>query len=62
MLLTDAGLDFSNSPEGYWTLPPKDPDRSAKRIREEIKRLTGKNVAVIIEIPNGKLIDLEAST
>ncbi|MCF8885573.1 MAG: hypothetical protein QXK95_03055 [Nitrososphaerota archaeon] len=23
LLLTDAGLDFSNSPEGYYTLPPK---------------------------------------
>lgn len=48
MILTDAGLDFSNSPEGYCTLPPADPDLSADRIRRRIKELTGKEVGVVI--------------
>jgi len=48
LLLTDAGLDLSNAPRGYCTLPPKDPDLSAKRIRERIKELSGKEVGVVI--------------
>lgn len=55
MLLTDAGLDFSNSPPGYCTLPPKDPDESARRIRESIRRLSGKDVAVVITDTEWKL-------
>jgi coenzyme F420-0:L-glutamate ligase/coenzyme F420-1:gamma-L-glutamate ligase len=55
ILLTDAGLDFSNSPKNYCTLPPKDADKSAKEIRERIKQLTGKDVAVIITDTEWKL-------
>ncbi|MEM3715513.1 MAG: coenzyme F420-0:L-glutamate ligase [Thermoprotei archaeon] len=55
MLLTDAGLDFSNSPEGYCTLPPKDPDESAKRMRERIRELTNKEVAIVITDTEWKL-------
>lgn len=55
MLLTEAGLDFSNSPSGYCTLPPKNCDESAKKIREEIKKLTGKEVAVVITDTEWKL-------
>ncbi len=47
-LLTEGGIDFSNSPPGYCTLLPIDPDESAKRIREEIRRLQGKEIAVVI--------------
>ncbi|RLG65204.1 F420-dependent oxidoreductase [archaeon] len=47
-IYTDAGLDFSNHPPGQGSLPPKDPDESARRIRESIRKLTGKDVAVII--------------
>ena len=46
--LDDAGIDFSNSPSEYVTLLPKDPCKSAQRIREEIKQLTGKDIAVIV--------------
>lgn len=46
--LDDAGVDFSNSPPEYVTLLPKNPCESAKRIREEIKKITGKDIAVII--------------
>lgn len=55
LLLTDAGLDFSNSPEGYCTLPPKNPDGSARRIRNGVRRITGKDVAVIITDTEWKL-------
>ena len=45
----NAGIDKSNVPgaDSYSLLPEK-PDESAKRIRKEIMRLTGKKVAVIV--------------
>jgi coenzyme F420-0:L-glutamate ligase/coenzyme F420-1:gamma-L-glutamate ligase len=48
---TGAGVDSSNtSPAGeeMVTLLPKDPDASARKIRSELKQLTGKELAVII--------------
>jgi len=47
-IYTDAGIDFSNCPLGYVCLPPEDPMRSAKKIREEVKECSSKNVAVLI--------------
>lgn len=47
-LLTWGGIDFSNSPEGYYTALPLNPDESARRIKERIRELTDKDVAVII--------------
>jgi len=45
----NAGVDKSNvEGEDAYTLLPYDPDESARRIRSEISRLTGKNVAVVI--------------
>lgn len=44
----DGGIDSSNHPDDMVSLPPSDPDRSATEIRQEIKRLTGKEVAVLI--------------
>lgn len=44
----DGGIDSSNHPQGTVSLPPVDPDRTAKEIREEIKKLTSKEVAVLI--------------
>ncbi|QOJ78791.1 coenzyme F420-0:L-glutamate ligase [Infirmifilum lucidum] len=55
MVLSDAGLDFSNSTEGYCTLPPEDPDLSARRIRARVRELTGKDVAVVIADTEWKL-------
>lgn len=45
----NAGIDRSNI-EGEETISllPKDPDHSARRLRDEIKNLTGKKVAIII--------------
>jgi coenzyme F420-0:L-glutamate ligase/coenzyme F420-1:gamma-L-glutamate ligase len=44
----DAGIDGSNHPAGIVSLLPEDPDRAAKDIREQICRLCGKEVAIIL--------------
>lgn len=44
----NAGIDKSNVYGYRVALLPVDPDRSAGKIRAEIKKLTGKNIAVII--------------
>jgi len=51
----NAGVDRSNVPgERNVALLPENPDRSAQRIRRDIKRLTGKDVAVIISDTHGR--------
>ncbi|HKZ94328.1 MAG TPA: coenzyme F420-0:L-glutamate ligase [Candidatus Bathyarchaeia archaeon] len=52
----NAGVDQSNVPEGERTVAPlpKNPDRSAQRIRRRIRQLTGKDVAVIISDTHGR--------
>lgn len=47
-ICANAGVDRSNIEEGNVCLLPIDPDSSAQRIRERIKELTGRNVAVIV--------------
>lgn len=51
-LLPNAGLDLSNVPEGYALLLPRNPDRVAQDYQEQIKRITGKQVCVIISDSN----------
>lgn len=48
LLLPNAGVDGSNAPDGYVTLLPKDPDNSAKTIRQTIFERTGCRIGVII--------------
>ena len=49
LICINAGIDKSNvSGEDSYALLPKNSDESAKRIRSEIMRLTGRSVAVII--------------
>jgi coenzyme F420-0:L-glutamate ligase / coenzyme F420-1:gamma-L-glutamate ligase len=44
-----AGVDSSNAPEaGTLVLLPVDPDASAERIRERLRELTGRDVAVLV--------------
>lgn len=50
----NAGIDRSNTESGYILLLPEDSDRSARRIRDDIFRLSGKKVAVIITDTNGR--------
>jgi len=45
----NAGIDKSNvKGRGNFTLLPENPDRSAQKCRLEIKKTTGKNVAVVV--------------
>ena len=51
----NAGVDRSNVPgERNVVLLPVNPDRSAQRIRRKIRKITGKDVAVIISDTNGR--------
>ncbi len=50
----NSGVDLSNVGEGMVSLLPIDPDLSARRIRERIRELTGKDVAVIISDSHGR--------
>ena len=50
----NAGIDESNVQDGYVTLLPEDPDRSANLLKERIEKKTGKNIAVIISDTFGR--------
>ncbi len=50
----NSGVDHSNVEEGRVTLLPRDPDRSAERIRRRIKERLGVEVAVIISDTQGR--------
>ena len=52
-IYSDAGLDFSNHPEGTASIPPQNPDEYARKIRGEIGKITGKEVSVIISDTEG---------
>jgi len=45
---SDAGIDGSNHPADIVSLLPEDPDDEARKIREQIQKLTGKQIAVIL--------------
>ncbi len=55
IVCANAGVDKSNI-EGERTLAllPKDPDASAQQIRQEIRRLSGYDVAVIVSDTHGR--------
>lgn len=48
ILTVNAGVDNKNTPVGYATLWPLDPQSRADKIRKEIKQQTGKNVGIVI--------------
>ena len=50
----NAGIDESNVKDGYATLLPDDPDKSANLLKDSIKQKTGKNVAIIISDTFGR--------
>ena len=55
IICANAGVDQSNVPGERNVAPlPKNPDRSAQKIRREIRRLTKKEVAVIISDTHGR--------
>ena len=53
-ICVNAGIDSSNVKKGFILLPPEDPDRSAREIRKGIKRITGKDIGVVITDSNGR--------
>ena len=48
LIALDGGVDYSNLPPGYAIANVADFDEEARLLREEIERLTGKQVAVVI--------------
>lgn len=54
-ICANAGVDFSNVPDGWAALLPLDPDRSARRIRDEIRARAGVEVAVVISDTFGRV-------
>jgi coenzyme F420-0:L-glutamate ligase / coenzyme F420-1:gamma-L-glutamate ligase len=46
--VANAGIDRKNAPEGSLVLWPRNPDLSAKALRDQIKRRLGKSVGVVI--------------
>ncbi|MBO4302524.1 coenzyme F420-0:L-glutamate ligase [Methanosarcinaceae archaeon] len=48
LLCPNAGIDNSNAPEGYVTLYPADPTKSAVRIRKAVSEKYGCNVGIIV--------------
>ncbi|MDA8278455.1 MAG: coenzyme F420-0:L-glutamate ligase [Actinomycetota bacterium] len=53
-ICANAGIDQSNVPEGYIALLPKDSDRSARRIRDQIYAKSGVKVGVIVSDTFGR--------
>lgn len=47
-LLPNAGVDASNAPPGCVTPLPANPDASARRIRDEVRKATGAKIGVIV--------------
>ena len=59
VICANAGVDRSNVSGDRNVVPlPKNPNASAQNIRQEIKRLTGANVAVIISDTHGRPLRL----
>ena len=50
----NSGVDLSNVADGWATLLPEDPDRSARRLRDGIRARTGLEVAVVISDTFGR--------
>jgi coenzyme F420-0:L-glutamate ligase/coenzyme F420-1:gamma-L-glutamate ligase len=51
----NAGVDLSNADDGTAVLLPRDPDRSARRLRSELARRTGVDVATLISDTFGRV-------
>ncbi len=53
-ICANSGVDLSNVGAGLAALLPRDPDGSARRLREAVRRITGVDVAVIISDTHGR--------
>jgi len=50
----NAGIDLSNVEAGRAVLLPADPDRSARRLRADLRRLVGVEIAVVVSDTFGR--------
>ena len=50
----NAGVDESNIEEGFLLYPPENPDASASRLGQELEKLSGKMISVIVTDTNGR--------
>ena len=50
----NSGVDLSNIEHGYAVLLPLDPDRSARSIRDGLRAVTGRRVAVVVSDTFGR--------
>jgi coenzyme F420-0:L-glutamate ligase/coenzyme F420-1:gamma-L-glutamate ligase len=53
-VLAAAGIDASNVPSGYVLLLPRDPDASARALRQGLRELTGLSVGVVVTDTMGR--------
>lgn len=53
-ICANSGIDFSNVPQGSAALLPEDPDRSARKIVDHIRAVSGLSVAVIVSDTFGR--------
>jgi coenzyme F420-0:L-glutamate ligase/coenzyme F420-1:gamma-L-glutamate ligase len=53
-VMAAAGVDASNTGPGTLVLLPEDPDGSARRLRAELRRVTGATVAVVVTDTSGR--------
>lgn len=53
-VMANAGIDSSNTEPGTLLLLPEDPDASARRLREDLTRLLGIDVAVVVSDTAGR--------
>lgn len=49
-----SGVDLSNVGEGYAVLLPVDPDRSARRVRDQLRAVAGVEVGVVVSDTFGR--------
>ncbi|KAF6242963.1 coenzyme F420-0:L-glutamate ligase [Nitrosopumilus sp. b1] len=50
----NAGVDESNIEKGFAALLPKNPDESARKLRDDVLSATGKNIGIIISDTFGR--------
>lgn len=54
-ICANAGIDLSNTADGTAVLLPVDPDKSARKVRGDLERATGKRLAVIVTDTFGRV-------
>ncbi len=54
LVMAGAGVDASNTEPGTVVLLPRDPDHSARLLRERVTALTERNVAVVVSDTSGR--------